>query len=203
MTIDPRPLIEGQPVMAILRNMSPDRAVELAEKAWDLGIELVEVPIQSLDAVPSLQAVIAAGARRGKSVGSGTVVSPGQVQASIDLGAAFTVAPGTDERIIEMCAEAGLPHLPGVSTPSDIQTALRLGIRTVKAFPATVLGTGWFAAMRGPFPEVSFVATGGIDSTNAKEYLQAGAVTVALGTALADGEQLDAVARLVASSEHA
>lgn len=199
MSSDIMSLIQGQPVMAILRNMDPQRSVELASKAWDLGIDLVEIPIQSPDAVASLAAVAKAGAERGKPVGSGTIVSEEQVRLSAELGVAFTVAPGLDEDIVKLCRSAGLPHLPGIATPSEIQRAVRLGCSVVKAFPASVLGTGWFRAMRGPFPAVSFVATGGIEASNAADFLDAGAVTVAVGSALADERQLDLLTEIIAS----
>jgi 2-dehydro-3-deoxyphosphogluconate aldolase/(4S)-4-hydroxy-2-oxoglutarate aldolase len=192
-------LIQGQPVMAILRNMDPQRSVELASKAWDLGIDLVEVPIQSSDAVASLAAVAKAGAERGKPVGSGTIVSEEQVLLSAELGVAFTVAPGLDGDIVKLCRSTGLPHLPGIATPSEIQSAVRLGCSVVKAFPASVLGTGWFRAMRGPFPALPFVATGGIETSNAADFLDAGAVTVAVGSALADERQLDLLAEIITS----
>lgn len=199
MTTEVADIIHRQPVMAILRNMAPHRSVALATKAWDLGIDLVEVPIQSPDAIPSLTAVVKAGLERGKLVGSGTVISAEQVLKSVQLGVAFTVAPGLDEEIVKLCQEAGLPHLPGVATGSEIQAAVRLGCSVVKAFPASVLGTEWFKAMRGPFPGVSFVATGGIDASNAAAFLDAGAATVAVGSALADERQLDMVAEIIAS----
>lgn len=200
MATDINALFAGRPVMAILRNMTPERSVTLAERAWDVGIDLVEVPIQTADAAPSLAAVVAAGARRGKTVGSGTVVTAEQVRISLDAGVGFTVAPGTDEHVIALSRELQLAHLPGVATPTDIQRAVRAGCSMVKAFPATVLGTEWFKAMRGPFPDVSFVATGGIDASNAAEYLAAGALTVAVGSALADDTQLDRLARLIAGT---
>jgi 2-dehydro-3-deoxyphosphogluconate aldolase/(4S)-4-hydroxy-2-oxoglutarate aldolase len=192
-------LIQGQPVMAILRNMDPQRSVELASKAWDLGIDLVEVPIQSPNAIASLAAVAKAGAERGKPVGSGPIVSEEQVLLSAELGVAFTVAPGLDADIVKLCRSAGLSHLPGIATPSEIQLAVRLGCSVVKAFPASVLGTGWFRAMRGPFPAVSFVATGGIETSNAADFLDAGAVTVAVGSALADERQLDLLTEIITS----
>lgn len=199
MTTEITGIIHGQPVMSILRNMDPHRSVALATRAWDLGIDLVEVPIQSPDAIPSLAAVVRAGAERGKMVGAGTIISSEQVLKCVQFGVAFTVAPGLDEEIVKLCREAGLPHLPGVATASEIQAAVRLGCSVVKAFPASVLGPEWFKAMRGPFPDVSFVATGGVDASNATAFLDAGAATVAVGSALADERQLDMVAEIIAS----
>jgi 2-dehydro-3-deoxyphosphogluconate aldolase / (4S)-4-hydroxy-2-oxoglutarate aldolase len=186
----------GQPVMAILRGYDPPRSVRLAEQAWDLGLAWVEVPVQTPDAVPSLRAVVAAARDRGRRVGAGTVTSAAAVAASVEAGAAFTVAPGFDPVVAEASVAAGLPHLPGVATASEIQRAVAAGFRWLKAFPATSLGTAWFRAMAGPFPGLSFVATGGIDADNAPEYLAAGARTVAVGSALSDERQLPLLAAL-------
>jgi 2-dehydro-3-deoxyphosphogluconate aldolase/(4S)-4-hydroxy-2-oxoglutarate aldolase len=96
-----------------------------------------------------------------------------------------------------------MPHLPGVATASEIQRALAAGFVWLKAFPATALGPAWFRAMRGPFPTVRLVATGGIDAHNAQEYLSAGALVVAVGSALSDPAQVDLLASLVGSSSSA
>ncbi|MFD0490699.1 bifunctional 4-hydroxy-2-oxoglutarate aldolase/2-dehydro-3-deoxy-phosphogluconate aldolase [Saccharopolyspora spinosporotrichia] len=101
------------------------------------------------------------GARRGRPVGAGTVVGVEQLRTATELGAAFTVAPGLDPELVRA---SELPHLPGVATPSEVQHARKLGLTWVKAFPATVLGTGWFAAIRGPFPGMRFTATGGMNA---------------------------------------
>ncbi|MFJ6280595.1 bifunctional 4-hydroxy-2-oxoglutarate aldolase/2-dehydro-3-deoxy-phosphogluconate aldolase [Arthrobacter subterraneus] len=186
----------GVRVMAILRGYTPERSVQLAERAWDLGIESVEVPIQSPAALEALAATVEAGRRRDKFVGAGTVVTPEHVAQAAANGAAFTVAPGLDEMVVRACAEASLPHLPGVATATELQRAVRLGLRWVKAFPASVLGVDWFRTLQGPFPEVKFVATGGMNASNARSYLAAGVSVVAVGSALEDPKQLDALSEL-------
>ena len=192
-------MFANQPLMAIMRGLDPRTTVDLATKAWDLGIDLVEVTLQDAEAVPSLQAAIAAGVERGKVVGAGTITIPEQARLSRDLGAAFTVAPGLDPDVVAACEEVGIPHLPGVATATELQSATRLGCEMVKAFPASVLGPGWLKAMRGPFPRTRFVATGGIDATNAEEFLDAGAQTVAVGSALSDPVQLERLTELLRS----
>ncbi len=186
------------PVMAILRGMGAERTLKLAHLAWDLGIESVEVPIQSPRDLEALRAVAAAGRERGFSVGAGTVVTVDHVSQAVDFGAAFAVSPGTDRVIVQACLDAGLPQLPGVATASDIQLAASMGLGWVKAFPASVLGTAWLKAMKGPFPGINFVATGGMDAHNAGDYLGAGAKVVAVGSALEDPLQLELLSRLAA-----
>jgi len=189
-----------QRIMAILRGMPERETVELASRAWDLGIDLVEVPVQTPDALPALRAAIAAGAERGRTVGAGTVITLEQVRAVADAGVAFTVAPGLDPAVLAASTAAGLPHLPGVATPSEIQLALRHGLEWLKAFPAAVLGEAWFKAMKGPFPQVKLVATGGMDAHVAPAFLDAGARVVAVGSALADPKQIDLLAELIKKS---
>ncbi|OLL72421.1 4-Hydroxy-2-oxoglutarate aldolase, 2-dehydro-3-deoxyphosphogluconate aldolase [Pseudonocardia sp. Ae168_Ps1] len=191
-------LFAGHRVMAILRNLPVTETLRLSRTAWDLGIELVEVPIGSADAVPVLEAVLAEGRERGLPVGAGTVTRPEQVDVCERLGVPFCVAPGLDARIVTGCAERGIAHLPGVATASEIQAAVALGCTWVKAFPADALGLRWFTGMaRGPFPEVSFVATGGMDARCAPDYLAAGASMVAVGSALDDPDQLGRLAAVV------
>lgn len=194
-------LFENSPVMAILRGLSTADSVRLAHAAWDLGVKLVEVPIQNLEAERALSAVSEAAQERGALAGAGTVTSVEQVRFAHRAGAAFTVAPGIDEAVSRESAARGLPHLPGVATATEIQKAKRLGHLWVKAFPADSLGTPWFRALKsGPFPEMRFVATGGINADNAEAFLRSGAECVAVGSALEDPEQLTVLARLMERS---
>jgi 2-dehydro-3-deoxyphosphogluconate aldolase/(4S)-4-hydroxy-2-oxoglutarate aldolase len=186
-----------QSVMAILRGMPPAETVALCGRAWDIGLDVVEVPIQTEDALPSLRAAVEAGRDRGLEVGAGTVVTIGQVHAARDAGAAFTVAPGLDEEVLRACHELGLPHLPGVATATEISRANRAGLRWLKAFPAAELGPSWVKAQLAPFPGTRFVATGGIDARNARTFLDAGARVVAVGSALNDPEQIELLAAQV------
>lgn len=190
-------LFAGHRVLAILRGMSVDTTVRLAERAWDLGVTAIEVPARDPEGLEALRATVLAGAERGHPVGAGTVIAPEQVRAVSEAGAAFTVAPGFDAEIMALSEAAGMPHLPGVATPSDVQGVLKAGGHWVKAFPATALGTEWFRAMRGPFPDVRVVATGGMDAHNAREYLDSGARMVAVGSALADPEQIPLLSDLL------
>ncbi|MFA3877746.1 bifunctional 4-hydroxy-2-oxoglutarate aldolase/2-dehydro-3-deoxy-phosphogluconate aldolase [Streptomyces sp. MMCC 100] len=188
------------PVMAILRGYPPKRTVELATRAWDLGITQIEVPLQDPDAVPSLQAAVAASTQRGLCVGAGTVTTAGLVRLAREAGAAYTVAPGFDDDVLDASLAAGLPHLPGVATPTEVHRAERSGLHWVKAFPAAHLGPDWIRAVLAPFPRLRIVATGGVDAGNAASFLRAGARGVAIGSALEDSSQLDRVAALLAES---
>ncbi len=105
-------LFEGRRVMAILRGMPQRETVDLATRAWDLGITCVEVPAQTPEALAVLRAVVQAGADRGHWVGAGTVITPTQVDAVADAGAAFTVAPGFDPAVLTASLAQGCPTCP-------------------------------------------------------------------------------------------
>lgn len=185
------------PLMLILRGLGVARSVALAERAWDLGIRMVEVPLQQEVDGRALRAVVERGRRRGQCVGAGTIIDEVGLRQAVACGAAFTVAPGFSPDVLALSRALRVPHLPGVATATEIQTVLRHHVRWVKAFPAARLGASWFRDMRGPFPHVRFVATGGMSSHNAAQFLEAGVRVVAVGSAIDDAAQLPALAALL------
>lgn len=191
-------IFAGAPLMAILRGMGLERSVRLATTAWDLGIDSVEVPLQTDEDERALREVVRLGAERGKAVGAGTVVTVDQVALAVDAGAAYVVSPGLDPEVVRAAQRHGIPILPGVATPGEVQRAVALGLPWLKAFPAQWLGADWFRHLRGPFPGVRFVATGGMDAANAEAFLDAGVRVVAVGSALEDESQLPRLAELLA-----
>ncbi len=181
-------------VMIILRGLGPDRTVALCETAWRAGIAHVEVPVQEPESERALAAAVEAGRVHGRVVGAGTITTLERLRAARRLGAAFTVSPGADEALLRMHAEERMPLLPGVATASEIQLAQRHGHSWMKAFPASVLGTEWFRAMHGPFPEVRFVATGGMTPDTAGAFIAAGVSVVAFGSVVAQEGVVERVA---------
>lgn len=170
--------------IAILRGEQPERAVELAERCWTAGIDVVEVPVQGAAGWAAFEAVAAVA--QGRVFGAGTVLAADDARRAIELGAALIISPGIDEDVVRAASAAGVASLPGVLSPTEVSLAVRLGVPTCKFFPADVLGGNWLAAMRGPFPGVRFVAVGGVNPYNAKDFLAAGARGVAFGSSVAD-----------------
>jgi len=190
-------LLHGRPLIAILRGVAADDAVRISHAVWDSGIGRVEVPIQTPEAIKALRAVAAAGATRDEVVGAGTVVNTTLVDVALDAGAGFTVAPGLDEDVWQASLTAGLPHLPGVATATEVHRAMSLGAEWVKVFPAGALGPTWFTAMRGPFPQARFVATGAIDAGNVGDFLRAGVVAVGVGGSITQPGGVEAIVEAV------
>jgi 2-dehydro-3-deoxyphosphogluconate aldolase/(4S)-4-hydroxy-2-oxoglutarate aldolase len=185
------------PVIAVFRGLTPDEAVRSATRAWDAGVQHVEVTIETPEAVPALAAVAKAAAERCVAVGAGTIIRIEQLEAAASANASFTVSPGLDEGIIQESIRRGIPHLPGVATPSEILRAKAMGLTWLKAFPASLLGPEWVKAMKGPFPEMRFVATGGMKAATARSYLSAGVNVVGLSSDFSSDEGAAAVRDLL------
>jgi len=192
-------MFQHSPVMAILRGLDQPTTLDLCHRLWDLGVVAVEIPVQREADLATLAAAATAARHRRRPVGAGTITSVELVAQVAAAGAAFTVAPGLDEHVLTACTGLGLAHLPGVATGTEVQRATRLGLRWVKAFPAAQLGSAWITAMLAPFPDARFVATGGITTGNAGEFLAAGAAAVSLGSSLADADD-DAIQTLISGS---
>ena len=105
------------------------------------------------------------------NIGAGTVINEEQAIRAVNAGAKFVVSPGFSEKIALYVRIQGIPYYPGCVTPTEIMQALELGITTVKFFPANVYGgLKALKALSGPFPQVRFIPTGGVDLTNLKEF---------------------------------
>jgi 2-dehydro-3-deoxyphosphogluconate aldolase/(4S)-4-hydroxy-2-oxoglutarate aldolase len=106
------------------------------------------------------------------NVGAGTVINAEQCKTALEAGAQFIVSPGLSVSVAEICKEKNIPYYPGCVTPTEIMQALELGITTVKFFPANIYGgLKALKALSGPFPQVKFIPTGGVDRNNIDEFL--------------------------------
>ncbi len=106
------------------------------------------------------------------NIGAGTVINGMQAEQAVDAGAKFIVSPGLSIDVANICKVNNIPYYPGCVTPTEIMEALELGIDVIKFFPANVYGgLKALKALSGPFPQVKFIPTGGVDLTNLSEYL--------------------------------
>jgi 2-dehydro-3-deoxyphosphogluconate aldolase / (4S)-4-hydroxy-2-oxoglutarate aldolase len=152
------------------------------------GIACVEIAFRT----PAAAAAIACVSQiDGLLVGAGTVLSLDQAEAAVAAGAAFAVAPGTSEAIVNACRDLDLPFFPGVATASEIDRARALDCNVLKVFPAsTVGGPTFLRAVAAVFPGVRFIPTGGIDATSLASYLAVPAVLACGGSWLCDPQMI-------------
>jgi 2-dehydro-3-deoxyphosphogluconate aldolase/(4S)-4-hydroxy-2-oxoglutarate aldolase len=144
------------------------------------GIDLVEVTIDTPGALEAVER--AAGS--GVPIGVGTVTTPDQVRAAAAAGARFVVSPGLVTEMVETALDLGVEPVPGVFTATEILAAQAAGARVLKLFPASHGGPRYVRSLRGPFPDVPFVVTGGVRPDETTDYFDAGATVVALGSEL-------------------
>jgi 2-dehydro-3-deoxyphosphogluconate aldolase / (4S)-4-hydroxy-2-oxoglutarate aldolase len=126
-------------------------------------------------------------------VGAGTVTSPYQVGAAVEAGATYIVSPGFSTAVSKECAALGVPLIPGVVTPTEVQAALDAGWEVLKFFPAEASGgSAMVAALSAPFPAARFVPTGGIRPDALSSYLTLGSVHAVGGTWIAPAADVNA-----------
>jgi len=155
------------PVVAI---ENAQDAMPLADALIEGGLPCAEITFRTAAAIDAMGIM----AQRGDIlVGAGTVLKIDQVKAAVDAGAQFMVSPGFNPKVVGYCVENNIAITPGISTPSDIEAALELGVEVLKFFPAEAFGgLKTLKAMSGPYTTVQFVPTGGINPANLVEYLQ-------------------------------
>ncbi len=177
-------VILDEKVIPVVRGLTADRARPLVDALSVGGINSLEVTMESGGAVAAILAIADSGA----VVGAGTVMTVEEARAAVDAGATFLVSPHFDPYLVEWALETGVTHLPGILTPTEAASALSMGVTTVKLFPAGPGGPELIRALRGPFPELRIVPTGGITSGNAAEFIAAGATAVGVGSWLTGEE---------------
>ncbi len=168
-------LVDRGPVVPVIVLDDVEDAVPLAEALLAGGVSSMEITLRTDAALASIERV--SQVLPEMLVGAGTVVTREDCQRVSDAGAQFIVSPGFNQLLHDAALDVKLALLPGVSTASDIVSALQLGYRRLKFFPAEAVGgLSALKAMGGPFPQVKFCPTGGINLSNAPEYLAASSV---------------------------
>ena len=183
-TLDSLLAAGAAPAIAILRGVKPAEAVPVGAALVEAGVWMIEVPLNSPDPFASIAALQAEFGDH-TLIGAGTVLDVAAVDRLAGTGAGLLVAPNIDTRVIARGVALGLDVLPGFFTPSEAFAAIEAGARRLKLFPALSAGPPHLKAVREVLPPDSGIwAVGGVDVTNAREWLDAGAEGVALGGAL-------------------
>jgi 2-dehydro-3-deoxyphosphogluconate aldolase/(4S)-4-hydroxy-2-oxoglutarate aldolase len=175
-----RAQIDEVAIIPSIRATSTDDAMYAAETVALGGIPIVEMTMT----VPGALDVIARIRREqpGMVVGAGTVLDLTSAKRCQDAGAMFLTSPGLVTEVVEFAAAADIVAMPGALTPTEVLRALRSGADYIKIFPcAQVGGPAYIRALKGPFPQASFIASGGVTQQNAADYIVAGATAVGIG----------------------
>jgi len=192
MTVRPAvtPQLAGTRVMAILRSAEASGLPAVARALVAGGITCLEITLTTegaLDAIARVRDELGPEV----AVGAGTVVTAAQARDARAAGAEFLVAPVVDTEVVRGAADAGVPCYPGAWTPTEVSAAWQAGAAAVKLFPAGTGGPAYVRHLRAPLPEIPLVAVGGVDLDRIRDYLDAGAYGVGLGSPLLRGADLN------------
>lgn len=148
-----------------------ENAIPLGQALIEAGLPIIEITFRTLAAEQSISVL-----SKNMShifVGAGTVLTIEQIKKAVNAGAQFIVTPGFNPKIIDYCLSNKIPIIPGVNTPTMVEWALDRGLKVVKFFPANLSGgTKMLESLAGPYPEMKFVPTGGINNESLVDYLK-------------------------------
>lgn len=188
------------PVLPVLVIDQVAEAVPLGRALIDNGLRVLEITLRTPNALRVIACL--AGAFPEVVIGAGTVTTPKQLEEAAAAGASFAVSPGLTPELARAAADSEIPLLPGVMTPSEVMAARDAGFGCLKLFPAQQAGgVGMLKALAGPFPELVFCPTGGIDYASAPSFLSQPNVACVGGSwvvpsALHDAGDWDGIAAL-------
>ncbi|MEM9214211.1 MAG: bifunctional 4-hydroxy-2-oxoglutarate aldolase/2-dehydro-3-deoxy-phosphogluconate aldolase [Cyanobacteria bacterium P01_F01_bin.150] len=183
-------LLETHRAIAVVRSHDATIALKMAQAVIEAGMGLIEITWNSGNAANLIRTLVED--YPDCIIGTGTILTPADLQAAIDAGAKFAFSPHTSEVLIRLSYAQQVPMVPGALSPTEIVTAWQAGAACVKVFPIkTMGGTSYLNCLRGPLGHIPLIPTGGITTHNALEFLKAGAIAVGLSSHLFPKPLLD------------
>jgi 2-dehydro-3-deoxyphosphogluconate aldolase/(4S)-4-hydroxy-2-oxoglutarate aldolase len=185
--------IERVGLIPVLRAKNPKQARAVVEAMIAGGVTVVEVTMTVPNAVELLRELKNEYGSKGLLLGSGTVTTAAEAQATIDAGAEFVVSPSLHPDVINITKTNGKLSIPGALTPSEIITAWRAGADYVKVFPCSAMGgASYLKSVLAPFPFLKLIPTGGVTLETAASFIKAGARALGVGSDLVNLAAIDA-----------
>ncbi|WP_198415844.1 bifunctional 4-hydroxy-2-oxoglutarate aldolase/2-dehydro-3-deoxy-phosphogluconate aldolase [Cryobacterium glaciale] len=176
----PSSVLRANPVIAVLRAQHASHYAPVVRVLAENGIRSIELTLSTPGTFEEL-ATLQAGIGSDVEIGIGTIVTVDQAQRAIDAGASYLVTPIVNLQVIALAVRVGIPVFPGGLTPTELYSAWAAGATAVKIFPAEAVGPQFGGHLRGPFPDLQFVPSGGIGLGDIPAWLAAGATAVSLG----------------------
>ena len=186
----PKRIFDGVPLIGILRGCSDEQLPHIIECVQRGGMTHLEITMNSPGAERQIQVAIRQ-AGTGLKIGAGTVTNVELLDQALAAGATFIVTPSLVRDVVTACASRRIPVFPGAMSPTEIYEAWELGATMVKIFPAEVGGASFIRALKGPFPEIELLPTGGVDLKTLPKLLQAGAAGAGIGSPLFRRDRLE------------
>lgn len=183
--------LERTRIIVIARGVDTEGLLYTAEALLKGGIRVMEVTLNTATALESIQALSERYAGE-LFIGAGTVLSEDDADRAELAGAQFIVTPHTDAGLISHCAAKGMPIYPGALTPTEIMTAWNAGASAIKLFPSASMGIGYVKELMGPFDSIPFIPVGGVNVSNAADFIRLGCYALGVGGSLINRADIDA-----------
>jgi 2-dehydro-3-deoxyphosphogluconate aldolase/(4S)-4-hydroxy-2-oxoglutarate aldolase len=177
---NPSRILQANPVVAVLRAGHAREYAPVIAALADGGVRSIELTLSTAGVFELLPRLIS-GFGDQIEIGVGTITTAAEARRAIDAGARFLVTPVTDVGIVRAAVERGIPVFPGGLTPTELLAGWRAGATAVKVFPASTVGPGYISQLRGPFPDLQVIPSGGVAIEDAPAWIRAGAMAVSLG----------------------
>lgn len=180
----PERLLDDMPIVAILRGISPDHVMAVADTLYEAGIRVIEVPLNSPDPFTSIER-LSKGLGASCLCGAGTVLSVEQVQRAHESGARHVVSPNTDAAVIARTVALEMVSMPGIATATEAFAAIGAGASRLKLFPASTYGSGHARALKAVLPSnTRLYAVGGVGAEDVAEWTKDGVSGFGFGSEL-------------------
>lgn len=184
-------VLKQEKLVVVVRGNTSSEAIEIAKACIKGGVKLIEITFT----IQGAEKVIAELSKKYKGsdvvIGAGTVLDNNTASVALSSGAEFIVSPDFNPYLGDFCNTNNIAYCPGVFTPTEIATALRVNCKALKLFPGDIIKPQGLKALKGPFPKAIFMVTGGVNYENINEWFLSGA------TAIGAGSNLTAKAKLL------
>lgn len=183
--------IVGQGIVAVVRTESEEQGIKTVDAIYKGGIKTIEITM----VVPRALDIIKKISRHYKDknilIGAGTVLDPETARICILAGAKYIVSPNLNIETLKLCNRYRIPSIPGITTPKEAIEAMEYGAEIIKLFPSSAFNPSIIKDFKGPLPQLNLMPTGGVSLDSIKDWFEAGAIAVGIGSHLTKGAKID------------
>lgn len=179
--------LNQQYILPIIRLQDSSTCLKLCQILYEVGFPMIEITLTTPDAFQLIETL----SQQKVYIGAGTVTSSDEARRAIFHGAQYLISPGLNLDIQEVASETQIPYMPGVFTPTEVLLAKEAGLKCLKLFPASSVGPEYLKHLKGPYPDLRFLVTGGIQFEDIPAYMAQGAWAIGQGTRLISKEFLE------------
>lgn len=174
-------IIKKEKMISVIRGENQNIVEQTIDAIVEGGIHLIEITMTVPNAIELIENLIRKYENTNIIIGAGTVLDEEKAKKVINAGAKFVVSPVLDENVIKVCNENNILVIPGVATTTEAYNAMKYGAEILKLFPSNIYGPSFIKTIKGPFPNIQIIPTGGVSLENLDKWLEVGAIAVGVG----------------------